>query len=224
MKSYIIYIKGHQKSEEQANSALLSFLEHGWDVSLKEGVTPHSLKEIPHIIENSRLWNFKEENFKKYMTKISCATNHINFWKEVVEANEPMCFLEHDAVCLDKCPNVDFKDYLILNIQYAFRPPSKIAWGPYLKVKFEGEGLKEVDDTYILRYHKENIWKGSYLVPGTGAYAITPQGAQKMLNAISKYGIDQSDFMLNSFNLDLEYYLPSPVKFNNVNLSTSFGV
>jgi hypothetical protein len=45
-----------------------------------------------------------------------------------------------------------------------------------------------------------------------------------MLMAIAKYGIDQSDFMINSFNLKMEYLIPSPVKFNKINLSTSYGI
>ena len=43
------------------------------------------------------------------------------------------------------------------------------------------------------------------MVPGTGSYAITPKGAAKMLDAIERCGLDQSDYMLNSFNVNLNY-------------------
>ena len=62
------------------------------------------------------------------------------------------------------------------------------------------------------------------MVPGTGAYAITPKGAEKMLDTVDIFGIDQSDFMLNSYNINIQYVLPSPVKFNSTNLSTSYGI
>ena len=61
------------------------------------------------------------------------------------------------------------------------------------------------------------------MAPGTGAYAITPAGAKKMLAATENV-IDQSDFMLNEYNLKIEYVYPSPVKFNTENLSTSYGI
>ena len=61
------------------------------------------------------------------------------------------------------------------------------------------------------------------MAPGTAAYAITPKGAMKMLKAVQKYGIDQSDFMINSHNIEMQCLIPSPVKFNKINLSTSYG-
>ena len=48
--------------------------------------------------------------------------------------------------------------------------------------------------------------------------------AKKLLSAIDKHGFDQSDFMINSKNVRMQYIVPSPVKFNTVNLSTSYGI
>ena len=62
------------------------------------------------------------------------------------------------------------------------------------------------------------------MAPGTGAYAITPAGAKKMLHSIETHGLDQSDFMINSKNVRMQYVIPSPVKFAKVNLSTSYGI
>ena len=45
-----------------------------------------------------------------------------------------------------------------------------------------------------------------------------------MLDTVDIFGIDQSDFMLNSYNVNIQYVLPSPVKFNSTNLSTSYGI
>ena len=62
------------------------------------------------------------------------------------------------------------------------------------------------------------------MAPGTGAYCVSPKGAKKLLSAIDKHGFDQSDFMINSKNVRMQYIVPSPVKFNTVNLSTSYGI
>mgnify|MGYP005679954911 FL=1 len=53
---------------------------------------------------------------------------------------------------------------------------------------------------------------------------IYKKGAKKLLSAIDKHGFDQSDFMINSKNVRMQYIVPSPVKFNTVNLSTSYGI
>ena len=44
-----------------------------------------------------------------------------------------------------------------------------------------------------------------------------------MLDGVKKHGLDQSDYMINSKLVNLEYLFPSVVKFNDVNLKTSHG-
>lgn len=228
MKAFIVYVKGHEDSEKQAKESLTSFNKYGWDVQLKPGITKFNVEETEeyklNIINESRLLNFKTENYNKFLTKISCAINHIQFWKEVVEKNEPMCFFEHDAICIQKEDKYDFEDYLILNAEFVFRPPNKLGLNRFKDFTWSGFGICDLPENYPLPYHRDNIWKNSNMVPGTGAYAITPAGANKMLLAVQKYGLDQSDFMVNSYNLRIQYINPSPIKFNTINLSTSYGI
>ena len=229
MKGQIVYIKGHSKSVEQAKKSFASFKKRGWDVELVEGITPKTVEQLPEythysIIDQSRLHNFKQENPKRFLTKVSCALNHVKFWNKVISYGEPMAFLEHDSICIDTWKEVKFKDYLILNAEFVFRPPNKLGLQQFKDYVFPGFGLSQLDENYPLTYYKDNVWKDSLMVPGTGAYAITPRGAEKMLQAIETHGIDQSDFMLNSYNIDIQYINPSVVKFNSVNLSTSYGI
>lgn len=227
MKGYVIYIKGHEKSEAQANQALKSFKKYKWDVVLREGITKNKVKNTEEysteIIDNSRLHNFKIEDYNKYLTKLSCAINHVQFWKEVVAADEPMCFFEHDTICTQHKEQYDFEDYLILNAEFVFRPPNKLGLQQFKDFVWPSFGVCDLPENYPLLYYRNNIWKNSMMVPGTAAYAISPSGAQKMLDAVDKHGLDQSDFMINSSNLRIQYINPSPVKFNTVNLSTSYG-
>jgi len=228
MKGYIYYISGHKESEKQANESYTSFKKYGWDVELRPGVTRFTVKENDEfsrdIIKGSRLYNFKEENTNKYLTKISCAINHIQFWKEVVETKRAMCFLEHDSICTMRCEDYQFHDYLLLNAESVFRPPNKLGQQKYKDYYWPGFGINDFPDSYPLKYNKDNLWKNSMMAPGTGAYIISPMGAKKMLAAIDKHGFDQSDFMINTHNIRMEYVLPSPVKFNSINLSTSYGL
>jgi len=229
MIGQIVYVKGHKESEKQASEALASFKKWGWDTYLHEGLTWENVENTSEyknykIIENSRLLNFKEENKHKFLTKISCAINHIRFWKKVIKVNKPMAFIEHDSICTTSWDNYTFDEYLILNCEFVFRPPNKLGLSQFKDYAWPSFGLCEWPNDYRLKYYRENLWKDSNMAPGTGAYAITPIGAKKMLNVIEKYGLDQSDFMINSFNLKMQYCVPSPVKFNKINLSTSYGI
>ena len=228
MKGFIYYVEGHEESYTQAKESLQSFENHKWDVNLRCGITKHTVKSHPEynrsIIEGSRLHDFKRENVNKYYTKISCALNHVSFWKEVVAADKPMCFLEHDSICTMNIEEYDFDEYLILNAEWVFKPPNKLGLIQYKDYAWPSFGINDLPKNYPLKYHKENKWKGSMMAPGTGAYCVSPKGAKKLLSAIDKHGFDQSDFMINSKNVRMQYIVPSPVKFNTVNLSTSYGI
>ena len=228
LKGQITYIKGHKDSEKQASQSLASFQKFkNWDITLEEGLTATTAPMIAEfnnrIIEESRLHNFKVENYDRFCTKMACAINHLVFFRKVVTADEPMVFLEHDAVCLESWGGYEFDDYLCLNAEFVFRPPNKLGLRQFKDYNFLGFGVRDFPEDYPLLYHKDNIWKNSKMAPGTGAYAITPKGAKKMLHAITTLGIDQSDFMINSSNLRMQLLMPSPVKFNSTNLSTSYG-
>ena len=61
-------------------------------------------------------------------------------------------------------------------------------------------------------------------MPGTAAYAVTPKGAQRLLDSLFKNGWDQSDFFINSKNVKIEYASPEYFGFNGQNLRTSGGL
>lgn len=228
MKGFIYFVEGHEESEQQARESFQSFDRHGWDVHLRAGITKRTVKSNPEysrtIIEGSRLHDFKRENRNKYYTKISCALNHVCFWKEVAVSKDPMFFFEHDSICTMQYEEYDFDEYLILNAEWVFKPPNKLGLKQYSEYTWPSFGVCDLPESYPLKYHKDNVWKGSLMAPGTGAYGITPKGAKKLLAAIDKHGFDQSDFMINSHNVRMQYAMPSPVKFNTVNLSTSYGI
>lgn len=223
MKAFIHYINNHTPSIMQAEQSLKSFgLYSGWEPVLKKGITPKTLKDHPPIKEGSRLHNFAKENENRFKTKLSCAMNHVHFWREVVYLDEPCAFVEHDAICIGSWRDYEFDEYLILNADHVFKPPNKLGIQKFANYKWPKTNVpRNLPDDYPLVYYRENDWNGSKMVPGTGAYAITPKGAKKMLDIVEK-GIDQSDFMLNTFNVNIQYM--TLFKFNTVNLSTSYGI
>lgn len=225
MKGKVIQIAGHSKSEEQAKKAKRTLEDFGWDIEIENGITPDTLFEVYPLMKNGRLTSFKQENPKRYQTKVSCVMNQINFWKDVYESGEVMGFFEHDAICYRR---IDFdairkeiKDYIFLAMENAFDPPAVLAG----KAKFlppNKKGVRDFDSHYNLRYKRNAQYKGAMITPGAVGYILSPTGAEKLLKALNDYGLEQGDMMLNSQTLDMQYLMPSCIKYNT-SLRTSHG-
>lgn len=225
MKVQITYVESSEQSVQQANQALESFLKYNWDAKLNIGITSDTLNEKNFDYAdmfNSRFADLKRENLKKYRTKKSCLFNNLHFCKKVIEADEPMVFAEHDAICIKEYSGFNFEEFCFLSYEYAFQPPTCLAKPPYTSYILDTTpGVLDFPTTYPLRYYKDNIYKTYTMTPGTAAYALTPKGAKKILYAAETYGLEQSDFIINSHNIRMQYIYPSPVKYNLENLNLS---
>jgi len=231
MKAEIIYVKGHEGSEVQSLQALASFEMFGWDVERIEGVTPNTLQEsdFPYPdTTGSRLSDFKSQisqNNNKYYIKKSCLFNNLKFAQRVLEADEPMAFIEHDALAIEPPDTWDFTEFLSLSYEHAFKAPQALNKSPYTEYKLRGvPGTNPFPVDYPVQYYHPSLYKGARQTPGTAAYALTPAGAERLLEAAKINGLEQSDYIINSHNLDMQFVWPSPVKYNDENLNLSHGL
>ncbi len=226
MKAFIHYVKGHRPSEKQAEESLASFRKQSWDASIVEGVTPETLDDTEFdvkVIKNGRLLSMQERGDRVYLIKKSCLTNHYRLWKKCIELNQQIAFIEHDAIAIAPPIQALFRDICILNIEYAFKTPSILGTitGCANYTPPPSFVPTQLPRDYPLQYYKNNEWQGYNMMPGTAAYAVTPSGAKKLLEAAYTLGVDQSDFFINSYNVNIDYITPSPVKFNTKNLNLS---
>jgi GR25 family glycosyltransferase involved in LPS biosynthesis len=239
MKGRIIYIEGHKASEAQSKEAYNSFVKHGYEVELYPGLTPETIDESEFPFKDlpgGRLESFKTNEPEKYLLKKSCVFNNLRFYRDVIEADETMLFIEHDAICIAPW-NVrwqNFDDYCFLSYEYCWQKPNVLSrFQPLVNYMISHvrttplpyfNGVNKFKENYPLKYYKDSIYHGAVMSPGTAAYAVTPAGAKKMLDAAKKNGIDQSDFQINSKVLGMTFAFPSPVKYNKENLNTSHNL
>lgn len=130
MKSFLIYVEGNDASEHCKEIAEKSLQKYGWDYEPIAGITPKTLDEteFPYSnIKGGRLESFAENEPRKYPIKKSCVFNNLRHATRVIDAGEPMIFLEHDIEVIDKCEIPFFEDYLFLSFDYAFKKPSILA-------------------------------------------------------------------------------------------------
>jgi GR25 family glycosyltransferase involved in LPS biosynthesis len=224
----IIFIKGHDKSTQLADQCKASCEKYAIKHTMVPGVTPETLSayEMHYPLKplmNSRAWDYEKQNQPMLANKKSCFLNHVLFWKRVIADDIPMIFLEHDALALRPMDKIDFDELLVLNMDSAFRH-NKNLWkkhkGSYI-YKNKKPVLRPLESS--LKYWKANLFNGSVCVPGTASYAVTPKGAKRLWDSVWKNGWDQSDFFINSKNVNIEYVDPDVFGFNGVNLQTSKG-
>ena len=225
MKAYVVFVQGHKTSESYMRYCMESCSVKGWDPEPLEGVTPATLSSYPDLpdAEGSRVQDFFREGKKVYNTKKACFNNHIRVWKKCIELNEPVAFIEQDADCIRPWGNETFDEVLILNIESAFRQKvfehlASLGW-----IRGWNLGVNTYDESLIPYRHSNKSWKGSYMMPGTASYAITPKGANKLLKAVEKHGWEQSDFFINTKNVHIQYVVPEYFTFTLKNLNMSHG-
>ena len=226
MKCVVHYVEGNKESEEQAKVAYNSFDKYGYDVTKKQGITPATLSNYDNykVLEGSRLQSFSinDNDQRKFQVKKSCVLNNIEFAKSVIEADEPMIFLEHDAQCAMLYKDFDFDEYCYLAIETWNKPPSGLALNQFRGYSpLYGMDVNNFPSDWPLKYHKDTLYKHANLTPGTMAYALSPKGAKKILHAVETHGLEQSDFLINSDVVRLQYIFPAIAKHQPKNLNLS---
>jgi GR25 family glycosyltransferase involved in LPS biosynthesis len=222
MRGIITYIEGHDLSTKQAKKCLKSYKKHGWDVSMVPGVIPSTLNRslFPYpVIKNGRLNKFS--GLKKEI-KISCLFNNLLFCKEVIENNEPMARMEHDSICIsswDEKYTKQIEDFCFLSYETTLPLGGHHSRLRRYNTK-SPKGINDFPNDYPIIYKIDNLWKGAIRSPGTAAYILTPSGAKKILRAAEEHGLEQSDFIINSKVLRMQYIYPSVATYN-INLKTS---
>lgn len=228
MKANLVYIQGFDKSEAQMQKAKRSLDKFKLDYELVPGVTPDTLseylKQYPlEPIINSRAWNYQTQQQPMLETKQSCFINHLIFWEKVLEADAPMMFLEHDALMIREWTYPDWDEVLILNMDAAIKHNHNLNKNYAGTYTYTNEQYCSRPLDYGLKYWKENKFKGGSCAPGTAAYAVTPKGAKRLLDSYKISGWDQSDFFINTKNVNIEYSDPQFFEFSGANIKSSKG-
>ena len=225
MKAIVIYIENHKGSVLQAKQCIKSCKKFGYDVYTLKGSTPDNMKTNFDFdkIKNGRVRIFKEKNYKKYLAKKACFSNHIRLWNQVLKLDEPILVLEHDALAIKEWDNPNYDEVLCLNMKSAMtRTIFNSTRAP--EVAYQKQGVIDLKESKSkLIYSLDNDFKGSYMVPGTASYVVNPKGATKLLKQLSEHGWEQSDYFINTYNVDIKYSVPDYFVLDKNNLLTSHG-
>jgi GR25 family glycosyltransferase involved in LPS biosynthesis len=229
VRTYIIHIADNPQSVKTANLALETSYDYGYDAKLFEGITPktlatHDTKWGLTVMRPSHMYDRQiglNGSRYTYECKYSNFLNHYTIWQSVVAAEETTIVLEHDVIAVRPWDNPDFDEMLVLNMDCGLHEKQ---FNRILKPKLY-EGVHRYENPYLI-YRSENRWKGAGMIPGSAAYAITPKGAQRLIDNVNRYGWDKADYIINNKAVKMEYAHPDYFIFSHhivPNQRTSHG-
>ena len=222
MKAFIIYVP-FKKSIEYANSALKSFNGYtGWEPELFEGVTINTLPKYNKLYDLKTKKPSRVETMDplRYSTKKACALNHYRLFKQCVEFDEPIAIIEHDSHCIGNWEDASFDDILVLNSISA--TDQKVLRNTRTEnLSTLKDGVHDIKFDMVYRY--DPSLGTPNMMPGTAAYAVTPQGARKMIDVYETIGWEQSDHIINTAFVRIQTLVPELFTFKLPNLEMSHG-
>lgn len=180
MRAVLHYTPEFQTSVYFAKRAIQSFGE-GWEFEVRPGYTP---KTAPDVQFGNGTYLSRYESWR-LSTKKACFANHLRFWEETVRSRKPAVFLEHDVVCVGPPPEVEGQ---FMHLSHETAKYHKNQYGLHPGFKYQ-----------------MSLFKGAQTIPGTSAYLVTPEGANRLLRAYERHGADQSDVFINSMTIDIHY-------------------
>ena len=181
MKSFVIAIKGNEKSQEAATRCIDSGMKHSVTIEKFEAVTPKS--DVDKICANAGInTDGFVDKYSKRENSISCFLSHYTLWKTSIFLNEPIAIFEHDAVITSPLPATppNFVGNIGQPSYGKFNTPTTIGWG--------------------------RLTSKAYF-PGCHAYIVTPMGAKFLIKRAQKEARSPDVFLhISRFEWLQEYY------------------
>ena len=184
MRAFVIYVP-IEESEKAAARCISSGKRFDLNIELFRGFTP---ADYPVQIAEEHgipVDGFKEK-YSRFENCLSAFLSHRRLWEFSAQNNEEVLIFEHDAVLVDKIPDVPYRGVL------SYGHPSYGRWvtPPALGVN------KLVSKQYL---------------PGAHAYRVKPQAAEKLLEVAQTHGGPTDIFIRNELFDFVEEYYPWPV-------------
>lgn len=184
--TYIITVKGNQRSEEQSARAQESCRRLGMPHKVWEAYNGLESSKIipPKHLENDSVMNMLKIT-DHYLTRgeVACALSHISLWVHCAVIDKPIIILEHDAVMIEAVhEHSGYNNIMYLGgTEWVFNKWPILSIPPHAT---EGHNKH-----FICRAH---------------AYGIDPAVAKNMISHVIKQGIcDPLDIMIRAdlFNI-----------------------
>ena len=187
MRAQVIVIPGNETSELGFNRLLKSYQDTEQEFSINnfEASTPFTAES--EMKDFDITWNYPWEGEVK--ARIACAMSHFRLWAECYETKETFLILEHDAYFIKQIP-IDIIlewDYDIIGVNDPLGATRKAR---------EFKRLIELDPNFVQNIPSIDQFNIPQGIAGNSAYIIRPDGAERVMSAVFKYGLWPNDAIM----------------------------
>lgn len=202
MKAFIIHNPEYVQSVELAQKSMRSCITHGMPAEVVSGVPKDQARLIASQLGyNVNGFDYVETQRVRPLRdgQIGCFLAHRDQWIRCIKLNEPIMVLEHDAALV--APFQLKKPFRhVLNLQRVIWDDPNWPWHAKAQRVF-------VDNL------KENGNAKYMVLSGTCAYAITPEGAHRLLH--SSMNMLPVDLFTNKTVVDIDDHAENIIKVAN---------
>lgn len=187
MKNYVITIVSNHRSVHVAERTIRSGVKYGMDIKYFEAITPQNTDLDAMMKDEGISFDGFKEKYSRLNNCVAAFLSHYSLWKRAVETNEIITIFEHDAVLVDKIPDVPFQQCISFGKpSYGrFNIPTQLGVGPLVSKPY---------------------------FPGAHAYRVSPKGAEQLIYQAKK-AAKPTDVFLNIHTFTgLQEYYPWPVE------------
>jgi hypothetical protein len=212
MKTFIIYNESNPSSVENANICKESFEKYsGWDVQMYDGCDPEKIYTYDafYAVKDDRA-TYKSDSHPSYKSKKSCFYSHFDLWNKCRRLNKPIAIVEHDTECVGDAPLIEKDGVYHLSIETNILMP---AHGRNVQRDKDIIASKDAGVYPMNELSQKNNHTGYHCLPGATAYVITPEAARSLIDDCRLKGWYQNDSLITTELVDLNYIVPSPIKY-----------
>jgi len=188
MKAFVITIEGHDLSNQAAERCIESGARHGVEVIKWRATTPDD-----NPVSLFRAKGLNPNGFgESYSRTINCMAaflSHLSLWRHAADTDEDVFILEHDAVFVNRIPNINTRNSVI--------SMGKPSYGKF--------------NTPDTMFNPVKLMSKAYF-PGAHAYVVSKDAAPVIVEA-AKERAAPTDLFFSNKNFDFLYeYYPWPVE------------
>ena len=123
------------------------------------------------------------------LARVACAMSHFRLWAECFESRLTYLILEHDAYFIKQLPYNQILewDYQIIGINDPLGATRKAR---------EFKAIIERDPNFVQNVPAIDEFNVPQGIAGNSAYIITPEGAERCMSAVFKYGLWPNDAIM----------------------------
>ena len=191
-KKFLITLTGMPASVKMAKHCIESAKQHGEDHNLEILPAVSKFESQDFFIRHNLTWYRWKEKKLDTLAAMGCFASHFKLWLRCMDLGKPVIALEHDALFRASIPTLKFRHVLMLGM------PNPEALGVNSQV-FTAckKGIISYTHDHLLGAH---------------AYAITPEGAHRLVKAAKEELLFPVDLFIRKKFVSILYCNPYSIK------------